>query len=62
MINVVLSIRALGKDGAIRGKVVKGGSTASSSSDSRVRKDASSSHELTSKFGELNLRLVSCDR
>jgi len=62
MINRVLSLEVIGKDAAIRGKVAKGGSRTSSSSDSRGRKDAPSSHKLTSTLGELNLRSASRDR
>jgi len=62
MINAVLSLRVLGKDGAIGGKVVKGGSNTSSSPDFRVGKDSSSSHKSTLGSGKRNLGSVSCDQ
>jgi len=58
---IVLPLRMLGRDGAIRGKVVKGGSSVFSSSDSQVRKDEPSSHKLASSLGEINLTSVSRD-
>jgi len=39
MVNGVLSLGDVDKDGAPRGRVVKEGSSTSSSSESRVRKD-----------------------
>jgi len=39
MINAVLSLEVLRKDGATKDKVVKGGSSTSSNPDFRVRKD-----------------------
>ena len=62
MNSAMLSLRVLGKDGATMSRVVEEGSGISSSPDSRVRKDAPSSHKLTSSLGELNVRSVSCDR
>ena len=62
MINAVLSLEIVGKNGAIRGKVVKRGSNTSSILDSRIIKDKPLSHKLTLSISELNLRLISCDR
>jgi len=62
MLNVVLSLRVLGEDGATSGRVAKKGSSTASSPDSSEVKDAPSSHKQTSSLGELNLRSVSCDR
>jgi len=61
VIDAVLSLRVLGEDGAIGGKVVEGGSNTSSSSNSRVEKYSQSSHKLTSGSWERNLGLVSHD-
>jgi len=44
------------------GKIVKGGSSTSSSPNFRVRKDAPLTHKLTTNLRELNLRSVICDR
>ena len=62
MINVVLSLELLGRDEATTDKVAKGGLRMFSSQDSRRKKDAPSSHKLTSSSGELNLGPTSCDR
>jgi len=45
MMSVVLSLRVLGEDGAIRGRVVRGRSNTASSPDSRVGKDTTSLHK-----------------
>jgi len=50
MINAVLSLPVLGKDGATMDKVVKGESSNSSRPDARVRKDVLSSRHLTSSL------------
>ena len=46
MINVVLSLWVRGRDGVTKGKVVKEGSSTSSTLNSKVRKDKPSLHEL----------------
>jgi len=45
MLNVVLFERILGEDGVTRDEVGKGGSSTTSSLDSRGEKDAPSSHK-----------------
>jgi len=62
MLNVGLSLRVMGEDGATSGGVAKEESSIASSPDSKGDKDAPSSHKQTSSLGELNLRPVSCDR
>ena len=62
MINAVLSQRVLGKDEATVNEGIKGGSSTSSSPDSRGEKDAPSSHRLISSLGALELGSVSSDR
>jgi len=57
MRNGALSLRLLGRDGATRGKVVKGGSNTSSRTNSKVRKDALLLRKLTSSLEELTLRV-----
>jgi len=58
MINTVLALEVLDKDGTIRDKIVKRGSNTSSSVDFGVRKDAPSSHRLTLGMKELNQKSV----
>ena len=62
MRDAVLSLRVLGENEAIRGKVVERRSNTSSSSDYREEKDLLSSHKSPSGLGERNLGLVSCDK
>ena len=58
MLNIVLSLRVQGENGATSGRVTKEGSGTASSPDSRGGKNAPSSHKQTTSLGELNLRSV----